>query len=527
MPAVAPALSEWARRLWGNRYLLFYLALAAWLLAGLRQAYHPPTGFSSLIWFGGTFAERRLPRLDDVPLYTQPGRDGYDGQFYAQIAVAGSPLDRGLETALDAPGYRARRVLLPVVAHILGLGRPGWVVQIYALANVFCWLLLAWLLARWWFPPDGFHNLLRWAGTLFGAGVMVSVTRSLTDLPALLVIAVAARCLERNRNTVAAALLAISGLVRETSILAVAALVPGTGGLRRRARAFGVAMLCLAPLAIWIGVLLLRYGQVSGERNFALPLVALAEKVRALVAAWRVHGFTVGIRGELWAVIALVTQAGFLFARPKPADPWWRLGAPFALLLMLLGDAVWEGEPSAAARVVLPLTLAFNVLAPRSGRGLALLVAGNLTLLSAASLLRVPQLEQTVFGRGITCSYQAGWHGRERLGEHTWRWASGASPAVIRLHNPTGAPVSVTLAFQLESVVDRQVTVRAPGRSEDVTLQGTRRFAMRVGPFALASGDGDVTFDSAAPAWVEPAAGGRGLTFSVQDLRASVAAPVR
>ena len=73
-----------------------------------------------MILFGDHFAAKRLPRLHDVPLYTYARSYGYDGQFYAQIAVAGNPFDRDLEAALDSPGYRTRRVLLPAVAHLLG-----------------------------------------------------------------------------------------------------------------------------------------------------------------------------------------------------------------------------------------------------------------------------------------------------------------------------------------------------------------------------------------------------------------------
>src|SRR5215467_1634489 len=100
-----PVPDSTARRLWRGRYVVVYVALAASFVAHLRVFYHPPTGFSSLIWFGNWFAQWRLARLGDVPIYTMD-RDGYDGQFYAQIAVAGNPLDPELRTALDSPGYR-------------------------------------------------------------------------------------------------------------------------------------------------------------------------------------------------------------------------------------------------------------------------------------------------------------------------------------------------------------------------------------------------------------------------------------
>jgi hypothetical protein len=517
----------WPRRLWRGRYVAIYLAMAASVPLSLRHGYHPHTGFTSLILFGDRFAPQRLDTLRDLPVYTLARSVGYDGQFYAQIAVAGNPLDRRLNGALDSVGYRARRALLPLAAHVVGLGRPAWVLQVYALSNLICWWLLAMLLARWWFPPTSLHNLIRWAGTLFGAGVLVSVTRSLTDVPALLVIALAARALELKRSTTAAALFALAGLVRETSILAVPTLLSPPGAPRRWRRAFAAVALCCGPTLVWAAVLALRYGHVGGERNFALPFSALVGKLRSIAALQRVHGFSAGIRGEIWAVVALLTQVGFMLFRPRPANPWWRLGAPFALLVVVLGAAVWEGEPSAATRAVLPLTLAFNMLAPRGARGLLLLVAGNLTVLSATTILSAPASEQTVFVHGVSSSSGAGWLEPEQADGHSWRWASGASPAVLRLHNPSGEALSVTLEFRLSSVVDRRVTIAAPGTIDDVALHGNHRLPVRVGPFALPPGDTNVTFDSRAPPWIEQVASGRRLAFAVQDLYAVVAAPER
>jgi hypothetical protein len=528
MVAARRVLSGWLAKLWRGRYILAYAALAAAVPVAMREAYHPRTGFSSLIWFGDRFAAQRVQSLRDVPLYTFEQWDGYDGQFYAQVAVAGNPLNRELGTALDSAGYRARRVLLPVAAHLLGVGRPGWIVQIYALASALCWLLLAWLLARWWFPPTDFGNLLRWAGTLFGTGALVGVMRGLTDVPALLVIAVGARAIEQHRPRAGALWLAAAGLVRETSILAAAALWPGDGTAQRRRRALVAVALIVAPTALWIAILAWRYGgDTAGARNFAPPLAAIAGKARVVAAAWRVHGFTAGIRGEVWAVMALLTQVGFMIARPRPRELWWRLGAPFAALVLVLGPAVWEGEPSAATRAVLPLTLAFNVLVPRTRRGLVLLLAGNLTLLSATFNLRVPSSEQTVFTRGVTASYQGGWHSLERLDGRTWRWASGDGPAVLRMHNPNAEPVPVTLDFGLRSVAERRVSIRAPGRDERIEVPPDHRVAVRFGPFTLPPGDADVTFESAEPPWREPGDGARGLTMSVEELYAEVPAAVR
>ena len=220
-PVTAPPTvsQRLAARLWRRRFALIYLVCVCAFARQIVRFGDRHTGFSSLILFGDHFAPRRLPQLAHVPLYTYARQVGYDGQFYAQIAVAGNPFSRDLTGALDAPAYRERRILLPLIVHALGLGHPDVIIQLFALANLVCLALLAALLARWWFPPTDLDNFIRWAGILFGAGLVVSTTRSLTDGPALLLIAIGARQLERGRTLAAAVVLGLAGLVRETSAL--------------------------------------------------------------------------------------------------------------------------------------------------------------------------------------------------------------------------------------------------------------------------------------------------------------------
>jgi hypothetical protein len=507
--------------LWNRRYPIVYLGLAMTFILAIARFYDPQTRFTSLISFGDRFAARRLPQLHDVPLYTFADGDGYDGQFYAQIAVAGNPLDPGLRSALDSAPYRSRRVLLPVLAYLIGLGRPAWVVNVFALSNLICWWLLAWVLARWWFPPDDLHNLLRWVGTLFGGGMIVSVTHSLTDGPALLFIALGMRCLERNRGWLGAVLLALGGLVRETSVLCAAALLPpASGGRSAWLRAVARAAACLLPAIIWAGVLHLDYGHSAGARNFDLPLAAFVEKVGQIVTVWRSRGFGFSIRDEVWGVLALVVQVAFIACRPKPSQGWWRIGAGFAVLWTVLGAAVWEGWPSAATRAVLPLTLAFNILAPRTRLGLVLLVAGNLTVLSAPTLLKGVPSEQTTFTENIALDYGPGWYRQESLGRHAWRWARGSTS--VRLHNPNPGSYLVTLDFGLRSVTDRTIELSAANVRQSIALSAQKAIRCRFGPVLLPPGDLTIALTSAADAWTAPG-DGRRLAVAFYDLRGTVA----
>ncbi|HLK90257.1 MAG TPA: hypothetical protein VKZ18_10205 [Polyangia bacterium] len=506
-------------------FALLYLATLALFARELGQFSDRQTGLSSLVLFGDHFTPRRLPQLADVPLYTYEGSDGYDGQFYAQIAAAATPFDPALARALDAPAYREGRILLPLVVHALGRGRPARIIQLFALANLVCLGLLAALLARWWFPPGELDDLLRWVGSVFGAGMVVSATRSLTDGPALLVIAIAVRQLEKGRDGPAALLLALAGLVRETSVLAIAALWPSAPTGEARRKAIRLALVAAGPIFLWTAVLAARYGHTDGLRNLAPPFLALPRKARELVASWHTEGFSVGVRSELLVLTGLAVQVWFIATRRRPGEPWWRVGASFSLFVPLLGWPVWEGFPSSAARVLLPLTLAFNRLVPRGRGGLALLVAGNLGVATLPALVdSVTASEQTTFAGGVTARYETGWFPPEHEGRETWRWASG--PAVLALYNPGVEPRAVTLDLKLRAVTARTITVGAGTPGVDlrrVLNVPASLLPVHLGPFLLPPGRTEITFSTERGQPNQSGVDQRPLAFSLHRFFVNVA----
>ena len=95
--------------------------------------------------------------------------------------------------------------------------------------------------------------------------------------------------------------------------------------------------------------------------------------------------------GTFAVVIALAAQWLFFVLRWRPAERWWRVGVVFAVMMMFLSTPVWEGYPGAATRVLLPMTLAFNVLLPRGARWLPLLLVGNLTVAASVFELSPPR----------------------------------------------------------------------------------------------------------------------------------------
>ncbi len=343
------------------------------------------TGFTSLIRFGETWEGRRHPLLQGIPIATAPHSNGYDGQFYAQIAL--DPLLRhpGTSQALDLPAYRARRILTPATAAAAGFGEPHWTLQVYSLLNVACWGVLAWLLAKA-IEPSSPANIARWLGCMFSMGVLESVRQSLVDLPALLLLALAISARAQSRANQSSAWLALGNLAKESNLLGSLALCLGDikrpFALRKAALTFGLTSI---PLLLWSGYVAYRLpspSESNGFGNFTWPLLGLGLHIKSCLAEllggnWDGR-FSMGFLGA----IGFVTQATVILRRPNFESDWWRVGAAYALLLFVLSPWVWSGY-WAVSRAVLPMTIAFNLLLPANRTFWPLWALGNATMLHA------------------------------------------------------------------------------------------------------------------------------------------------
>ncbi len=197
---------------------LMAVALFLFLVA---RFWHPVYGFSVFFQLDASNDELKITAFRELPVYVHRDTGPYDGLYYAQIAQDPTLRDPELPRAMDNLSYRARRILPSALAWILGAGQPAWIVHAYSLINVMAWLALALLLWRLLAVRDA-RSGFAWAGVMFSAGALSSVRLALTDLPALTLIAAALLAEERGRRRLATALLATSGLARETSLLAFA-----------------------------------------------------------------------------------------------------------------------------------------------------------------------------------------------------------------------------------------------------------------------------------------------------------------
>ena len=386
---------------WAKRNHVIYVAAVVVFVSSIAKWYEPDTGLTALIKFGDRIDHQRLASLGDVPLRVYANSVGYDGQYYAQLAVDPLVRDPAFSVALDAPAYRARRILFSWTAYVAGLGRPGWIVHAYAVQYVVLWILLAWVLCRW-FPPTSVQNLALWLACLFSEGLILSVLSAVPDGPGMLLLALGVAAMERGRPTRAAAVVGIACLAKSTNVL-WSAMVVGPEDVRRR-NWQGVVLrglLVAAPLTAWMLYLVLgtplggASELVAGSRgisnNFAVPFSGYAAKWGATVAELRDAGWDSYARFSLLALIGLTTQAVVLLAVRDWRNPWWRAGMGSVVLMAFLGPAVWEGYPGAVTRVLLPMVFAFNAVLPRDTRWFwPLFVLGNLALLHSLEALRLP-----------------------------------------------------------------------------------------------------------------------------------------
>lgn len=356
-------------------------------LAYTAGHYNTKTGFTSLIYFGQAFMPNALLQVRELKPAAL-SHDGYDGQFYAQIAV--NPLldNPQMARALDAPAFRSHRIFMPILAHAIGLGKPAFILTTYALLNSAFWILLLYGMVRYLHASSARDHFCILA-SVFTTGAMMSLQRALTDLPAA-TLGFYGTALDGAAAS-GAFLLAI--LTRETSVfylLKFAWPLP-----KNRAGFFRTAFRCIAlvaPLALWLAYIKYRFGSSAENTHpFVWPMQGwiayIAMTWRALIHQpfdlhllkprvweWRLFDFL--------SAFSLLFQAGSFAFRRNPESPYWRMGVGFAVMTLFLSTHILE-EQIAPTRILLPMTIAFNIgLMPLRGSRFAVhFFAGNFGLL--------------------------------------------------------------------------------------------------------------------------------------------------
>ena len=502
------------------------LTTVAVFLVLVARFWHPVYGFTSFLQLDSSNDNVKIAAFRERPVFVYRDTGGYDGLYYAQIAYHPLLNSPELAPAMDSLAYRGRRILPPALAWILAAGNPDWIVHVYSLLNVAAWLGLAAILWRL-LAVDSVRGWIPWAGVLFSAGALSCVRLALTDLVALTFIAAALLTAERGRRGWALGTVAAAGLARETSLLAL------TGLLERpwcSWRNLGRAAIGVAPLAGWIMYVNWRVGgSAGGLYNFTWPLSEFFGKWLALVGALHSEPERLLVWTTVLATLGLSVQALYFFIRRDPSDRWWRIGAAYTALMLCLGAPVWAGFPGAATRVLLPLTLAFNVVAARRQAALGWFVLGNLSvfsgLLTLGSVAHDHREMAAARERGTACVARAelGWYNVERNWRHCWAWSDTTSRIEFTTWSRRDEPVQAE--FFLRSLTPRTVTIRDERGELWRGPVGPAKIKVTV-TTRLVSGHGWLEFSTPEPAVHEaPERGSRALAFALYDLHLLVTEP--
>jgi hypothetical protein len=498
-----------------------YIALVVVFAVFVAKFHHPVFGFTEFFQLDATQETVMLPVLKERPVYVNHVTGGYDGLYYAQLATSPSLRDPRLPAAMDNFNYRAHRILGSAIAYVAGFGNVFRALDAYALLNPLCWLGLAVLLC-FVFPPRSLHDALAWAGILFSAGALGSVRWALTDLPALLLVTAGVLAAQRQHFGRAAALVAAAGLARETALLA---------GLAIKGRTLSQnvqrALIVIAPAALW-WIYVQNVAPPSsphGLGNLGTPGVAYLGKWRECFAAFGSDANSAVPWLMLACLVGITVQSAWTLFRPAWENIWWRVAVGQVALMLCFGHAPWGGYPDAAARVLLPLHVAFNALIPRSRVGLAVLVLGNIGFVSGVDLIltRHPDPHEIAAARfgdaGYVATTAEGWYDIEGRGARAWCWSKGRSTLhVSAWHQANSAPIH--LAFTLNGFVPGNVTITS---GERIVWSGTVPTGKTSVEFALGElppTGADFVFSSEATGKRESVVEyARVLTFAISEVR--------
>ena len=262
-----------------NRYSppSFYLFLAGALLylafILLRLAYFN-FDVSSFVLAGDRFADSTQVAEN---LTVIKNSSGYDGQYLYRLAL--SPLTSE-QTAhgikLDNPRYRQQRIVFPTLVWLFsGGGQAVFVPYIFLIINYLALIFLAF--AAFKLAAQAEQNMC-WAFLLiFFPGFLLSISRNLAEVLNMAFVLNALYFMHRKKNFLAAGLLALAVLTRETSLFIPFSFFLLHFLFRKKEISRQLFLVPFAAFVAWQIVLIYLWGLpafFAGTKSFGLPFEA-------------------------------------------------------------------------------------------------------------------------------------------------------------------------------------------------------------------------------------------------------------
>ncbi len=255
-----------------------------------------------------------------APIIVIPQSAGYDGEFYYRLALSPfglQPTEFGIR--FDAPAFRMQRIVYPLLARTLALGRPAWVPAALFAVNLLGLCAIAasaWrLTARLRLPPWTPLAILLWPG------FFITLTHDTTEIVAAALLLGAIECHVANRLPAYAALAALATLTRETSILfAAGVLCFEIFHLLRDRRGWRRVLVCgaaLVPFVAWQQALVLMWGEAPRSagvaQNLCWPLVGAFTMLREVAIGVRHYAALLWVDQAIRVFVAATTIWLLLF----------------------------------------------------------------------------------------------------------------------------------------------------------------------------------------------------------------------
>lgn len=272
---------------------------------------------------------RALPLHEAYP----PGRllfqsGPYDGAFF--LALANDPFLESYEG--DTRFHRARRILWPWAACLLGAGQPEAILYTLPLLTLLAigagTLALARLLAE-----NGRHPAWALLNAL-SLGAAVCLLRSVADAFAVNLVIVGAWAWQKERPKLAVAFFALAGLAKEPTLLVPIALFAALFARGEWRRGVKLAIPPAVVLAWW-GIVFATSSNVHFGRSVGIPFAGLVRSIAQPLPALP--------EGEWLALASMVLAVALVpLARRAEWDRWRAVAFAFALLAALGYRGLWE-----------------------------------------------------------------------------------------------------------------------------------------------------------------------------------------
>jgi hypothetical protein len=270
------------------------------------------------------------------------GNRGYDGQYYYRIASV--PL--GGRHGLDRPAYRYQRILYPLLARAVALGRTDAIADALVLVNIGAiaigTLCLALLLRK-----NGLSPLIALAWAAY-AGQVASFWRDLAEPMAMALVAVALLLLRADKVALGALALLAASLTKEICLLfalPAAASFLFAGKWRQCGHLLLIAVL---PYALWQVLLFAVFGGAGvggAEHPSTLPFGGLLD---VHTTSARLAGLLAVAIPALLCLVFVVVLLGKAARRGLSAILEAAAAFPTLALLANLAFVIWLPERSYA-----------------------------------------------------------------------------------------------------------------------------------------------------------------------------------